>query len=98
MRNPAFGRLDRRVIDQPSVNAPVPEFLNFSRCIREHPTRNSLSTGDTGAITVGRHLKVTGVWRSPLSSGVQPTFVRHRNRALWLLHGTFIVHYLSHTE
>src|SRR5215470_3890065 len=35
MWNQVFRRLDRGSIEQPSVHAPVPEFLNFPRCIGE---------------------------------------------------------------
>src|SRR5215475_4113429 len=45
IRKPGVGRLDRGAIGQLSVNAPVPEFLNFARRIRQNPARSRFAPG-----------------------------------------------------
>jgi hypothetical protein len=75
-----------------SVNAPVPKLLYFAGRIRQYSSvSGDIAASDAGAITFGRHFKMTSIGCPPLCSRVQPTFVRHLNCAFGLLYSNFII-------
>jgi hypothetical protein len=89
----------RANIGSKSVNAPVPEFLYFARCIRQYSSGTcGIASSNTCAITFGRHFKMTSIWSPPLCSRVQSTFVSHLNRVFWLFYSNFIISLLVYIK
>ena len=82
-----------------SVNTPIPELLYFAGRIRQYSSvSGGIASSNAGAITFGRDFKMTGIGSPPLCSRVQPTLVRHLNRALGLLYSNFIISHLVYIK